>query len=89
MPHLSVGQLDAIVFSGGVGENSPELRKAVLQQCACLGLDIVSDELNEANSHGNPVVYDIGQGKFGIRTLVCRTNEEVDRRPHTPHVYTH
>lgn len=72
------GQLDAIVFSGGIGENSTELRSAVVQHCACLGFDPVSEAKNQAVREREDVVLDIGQGIKITRTLVCKTNEELE-----------
>jgi acetate kinase len=74
---LELGQLDALVFSGGIGENSPELRTAVVQQCACLGFDPVSEAKNQAVRDTDDIVLDIGEGPRKLRTLVCKTNEEV------------
>jgi Acetokinase family len=74
---IATGRLDALVFSGGLGENSPELRSAVIQRCTCLGFDHVSEVMNTELSHGKDVVYDIGQGIRQTRILVCKTNEEV------------
>jgi acetate kinase len=71
------GRLDAVVFSGGLGENSPELRRAVIQRCACLGLDHISETMNMKGGHGEDVIFDIGQGVRQPRTLVCNTNEAV------------
>ena len=73
---LFLGKVDAVVFAVGLGENSPELRRAILARCACLGFDAVADEKNENSEHSN-VVYDIGKGTGKVRALVCETNEEV------------
>ncbi|KIJ25671.1 hypothetical protein M422DRAFT_193189 [Sphaerobolus stellatus SS14] len=71
------GKIDALVFAGGLGENSPELRKAILDRCACLGIDTVDPKKNSsAEEHEGPV-YEIGMGGTRIRALVCETNEEV------------
>lgn len=40
------GRVDALVFAGGIGEKSDRLRKAVVEQCACLGFEI-DDGRNE------------------------------------------
>ncbi|KAF8514033.1 acetate kinase [Gautieria morchelliformis] len=77
------GRLDAVVFSGGLGENSPELRRAVIQRCACLGMDHISETMNMKvgqgeGGQGEDVIFDIGQGVRQPRTLVCKTNEELE-----------
>lgn len=46
---MEIGGLDAIAFTGGIGENSVRLRRMVLQGMAHLGVRI--DE--EANTHGS------------------------------------
>jgi acetate kinase len=69
------GQVDALVFAGGIGERSALLRSRVVEKCACLGFTI--DE--EKNSQ--PVearVAEIGEDEK-MRTLICRTDEEVSR----------
>lgn len=65
------------MFSGGLGENSSELRSSVMQRCACLGFDHISETRNVKASNGKDVICDIGQGVRPMRALVCRTNEEV------------
>jgi acetate kinase len=67
------GKVDALVFSGGIGEKSPLLRERVIQQCSCLGFTI--DLQHNINPDQNPVV-EIGRGQKS-RTLVCKTDEEV------------
>jgi acetate kinase len=67
------GQLDAVVFAGGIGEKSAMLRQIVIDRCACLGFEIDSSK-NE--KPGDGAVLDVGKdGK--IRTLICETDEEV------------
>lgn len=67
------GEMDAIVFAGGIGEKSAMLRSIVVERCKCLGFKI------DGAKNGKPgegAVVDVGGGgKF--RTLVCETNEEV------------
>ncbi|KAF8575551.1 acetate kinase [Ramaria rubella] len=72
------GRLDALVFSGGIGENSPELRSAVSQRCTCLGFDTIEETKNQEVSGTGDVVFDIGEGNKPTRTLVCKTNEELE-----------
>ncbi|MEO1725353.1 MAG: acetate/propionate family kinase, partial [Pseudomonadota bacterium] len=40
---IALGGLDAIVFSGGVGENAPEIRQRIVRQLECLGAGIDAD----------------------------------------------
>lgn len=75
--HILIGRLDAMVFSGGLGENSSELRSAVIQRCACLGFDHISETMNMKVCNDKNVICDIGEGVRPTQMLVCRTNEEV------------
>ncbi|RMZ81578.1 hypothetical protein DV737_g2482, partial [Chaetothyriales sp. CBS 132003] len=67
------GQVDAIVFTGGIGQNSVYLRQVVLEKCRCLGFTL------DENKNHNPArgsVVDIGKGGKP-RSLVCETDEDV------------
>jgi acetate kinase len=67
------GQVDALVFAGGIGEKSALLRSRVVEKCACLGFTI--DETKNSEPAEASVV-DIGKsGKFA--TLICQTDEAV------------
>ncbi|MBX5222834.1 MULTISPECIES: acetate/propionate family kinase [unclassified Rhizobium] len=46
---VSLGGVDAIVFTAGIGENQPEVRKSVAHYLAWLGLDL-SAPANKANA---------------------------------------
>jgi acetate kinase len=67
------GELDAVVFAGGIGEKSAMLRRVVVERCKCLGFEIDGGK-NEKPGEG--AVVDIGRGGK-IRTLICETDEEV------------
>ncbi|KAF8502561.1 Acetokinase family-domain-containing protein [Hysterangium stoloniferum] len=67
------GNIHAITFSGGLGENSPELRKAIVERCVCLGFDTLDDKKNTEKPGG---VWHVGAGDGRVRVLVCETNEE-------------
>ena len=68
--------MDAVVFAGGIGEKSALLRKAVTQQCNCLGFDIDSEKNNRGVANNDPVT-DISKSDKGSRVLICQTNEQV------------
>jgi acetate kinase len=69
------GQVDALVFAGGIGEKSAVLRSRVVEKCACLGYTIDEDKNSQP---GEASVVEIGkEGK--VRTLVCVTDEAVSR----------
>lgn len=62
--------LDVIVFTGGIGENSPYLRKLVLEHFRFLGL-IIDDENNESNK------TNLTKENSKIISLLIPTNEEL------------
>ena len=68
------GQVDALVFAGGIGEKGTLLRTRIVEKCRCLGFDL--DE--QKNSRAiQDVVQDIGEENARHRTLVCCTDEQV------------
>lgn len=74
------GQVDALVFAGGIGEKSALLRKRVVQKCACLGFTI-DDSKNDSVGDASVVEISSSSGSK-MKTLVCVTDEEVS--PSTP-----
>ena len=70
------GEVDALVFAGGVGEKSALLRKMVVGRVACLGFTI-DDHQNE--NLGDDSVGQIGEHEK-VWTLVCQTDEDVSTR---------
>ncbi|KAI1386948.1 acetate kinase [Hypoxylon trugodes] len=71
------GQVDALVFAGGIGEKSDRLREAVISQAACLGFAL-DPARNAAAAKGTDVVHDVGAKGAKHRTLVCRTDEQYE-----------
>ena len=67
----SMGGLDAIVFTGGIGENSPEVRARVCRGMEFLGLRL--DEVKNATMKGPA---DISEASGSARVLLVPTNEE-------------
>ena len=63
-----LGGLDVLVFTAGIGENSPYIRKHVLEGLENFGISF-DPEKNEANE------LSIGTGK--VKILVIPTNEEL------------
>jgi acetate kinase len=65
--------LDALVFTAGIGENSPHVRKAV-----CDGLTFLGLELDEAaNRQGSREARFISTPESRVKVLVVPTNEEL------------
>jgi acetate kinase len=72
----ALGGLDAIVFTGGIGENAPVIRSRVCRDAAWLGVDI--DEA--ANTAGRGC---ISTGSSRVAVWVIPTNEELMIARHT------
>ncbi|GAB6157715.1 acetate kinase [Desulfotomaculum varum] len=68
----AMGGLDALVFTGGIGENSKDMRARVLKGLAYTGLEI-DEEKN--NSRGKEVVISKPGAPFAA--MVVPTNEEL------------
>lgn len=71
------GSIDALVFSGGLGENSAYLRQRVVERCKCLGFDSLSHEKNN-DLPPDKIVFEIGDAGGKIKVIVCKTNEELE-----------
>jgi acetate kinase len=65
---------DAIVFAGGIGENSPRVRALICEQLTWLGVELDAD-LNEAHIHGSEGV--ISSDGSRLKVYVIPTNEEL------------
>ena len=67
----SLGGLDALVFTAGVGENSPLVRAQAVEALAFLGL-----KLDAAKNAQSPPDTDISAPDSAVRVLVVHTEEE-------------
>jgi acetate kinase len=65
-----LGGLDVLVFSGGIGEHSPEVRSKICDNLDFLGIEL--DEIKNMNNH--PV---ISTDRSKVKVRVIKTNEEV------------
>lgn len=65
-----LGGLDTVIFSGGIGEHSPEIRKRI-----CDGLQYLGIELDETKNTTNETLISAGASKASVR--VIKTNEEL------------
>jgi acetate kinase len=71
------GNVDALVFAGGIGERSDLLRTRVVESCRCLGFEI--DEGKNGNAPGDDVAaWDVTKEGAKHRVLVCRTDEQFE-----------
>ena len=69
----ALGTVDALVFTGGVGENAPRVRAL-----ACAGLERLGIALDErANAAAAGERSEIGRAGMPVRVLVVRTDEEL------------
>lgn len=67
----SLGGIDVLVFTAGIGENSADVRRA-----ACAKLEFLGVKLDQAkNSTANPDV-DISNSESSVRVLVIRAQED-------------
>ena len=70
--HVAVGGAQALIFTAGIGENSPEFRTRVCNELGALGIAL-DPELN-ASPEGD--VARIGTSESAIEVLVISTDEE-------------
>lgn len=69
-----LGQVDAIVFTGGIGENDAWLR----EEC-CANLDALGIRVDSGKNHaGTDECYAINGDDAAVSILVIKTNEELE-----------
>ncbi len=68
----ALGGVDAIVFTGGIGENSSEVRKEILTGMEYLGIEF--DETRNLAANGEREISSTGSK---VKTLIIPTNEEL------------
>jgi len=69
---VAMGGVDAVVFTGGIGENSTIVRKSV-----CEGMDFLGIKLDNAKNISKDKEKDISVDGSPVRILVVPTNEEL------------
>ena len=65
----ALGGLDAIVFTGGIGQNEAQLRQRICRRCEWLGVEIDQDENNSA-------AKTISSAASKVRVVVIPADEE-------------
>jgi len=75
----ALGGLDALVFTGGIGENADQVRERVCRDAAWLSAELDAD----ANAKGGPC---ISTAASRVKAWVIRTNEELMIAHHTRRV---
>ena len=68
-----LGGADAVVFTGGIGENSAYIRKRVIDELECLGC--VLDNAKNSQTVGQAAV--VSTSKSSLKAVVMPTNEEL------------
>ncbi|NUN70417.1 MAG: acetate kinase [Bacteroidetes bacterium] len=68
----ALGGLDALVFTGGIGENAPDVRKAICENLECFGI-----ELDKQANSSKEKEKAITSGKGSATVFVIPTNEEL------------
>lgn len=69
-----LGRVDALVFTGGIGENASAIRRGCCEGLE--GMGIVLDEA--ANGRSQDSVNEIQHAASSVKILVIRTNEELE-----------
>jgi acetate kinase len=68
---MAAGGVDAIVFTGGIGENSPDIRRRIIERCAWMGIAIDA-AANDAALRTETRV----EAKGSVAVAVIPTDEE-------------
>lgn len=71
----AMGGIDAIVFTGGIGENNPQYRTRVGEKLGFMGVK-VDEEINK-KAFRTSEEFDISTPDAKVRMLVIPTNEEL------------
>jgi len=71
-----LGGIDGLVFTAGIGENSPEIRRRICEASSWLGVELDA----QANTRGGPR---ISTSQSKVSTWVIPTNEELMIARHT------
>jgi acetate kinase len=70
--HAVLGRVDAVVFTGGIGENAAPIRQQVCEGLQHIGISVDTGR----NSAARKDIVEIQQDGFPLKVLVVRTNEE-------------
>lgn len=70
----AMGGLDSIVFTGGIGENSDEMRAYIVEGLGYLGVELDKEENLKREK---PPVREISTKASKVRVLIVPTNEEL------------
>ncbi|MFK8083766.1 MAG: acetate/propionate family kinase [Granulosicoccus sp.] len=73
----AMGGVDAIVFTGGIGENSASMRGRILQRLEFLGVILDEDRNRDASISNDDEYALITTERSRVETIVVKTNEEL------------
>jgi acetate kinase len=73
-----MGGVDAVIMTGGLGQNSRDMRRRILQRLDFLGLHIDEDKNVDARVDRKSPVADISSHSARVKSLVIATNEELE-----------
>lgn len=68
----AMGGVDAVVFTGGIGENSPDVRAA-----SCTGLEFFGIQIDEAKNNSQVKEKIISSDSSKVKVMALPTNEEL------------
>ena len=72
--HAILGHLDAVIFTGGIGENAGFIRAGVCENLAHLGIEMDPEKNNRRSKNA----FEIQRENSPVRLLVIPTNEELE-----------
>jgi acetate kinase len=78
----AMGGIDALAFTGGVGENAPALRARAAEGLAFLGI-----ELDEGRNMSARPDAEIGAEDAAVRTLVVAAREDLEIAREVRHIF--
>ncbi|MEM8594525.1 MAG: acetate/propionate family kinase [Pseudomonadota bacterium] len=73
----SMGGVDCIILTGGIGENSASMRQRILQRFSFLGIRLNENANIDATLNDDNPVIDISHPTSRVKLLVIKTNEEL------------
>ena len=69
-----MGGLDAVVFTAGIGENTPDVRADVVSGLEAFGIKLDAEKNNYKN---DGEIHDVSAADSRVKILVIPTNEEL------------
>ena len=73
-----MGGVDAIAFTGGIGQHSPLMRHRILQRLDFLGARLDEDRNRDAKVDAGTIVFRISDSSSRVHLLVVNANEELE-----------